>query len=214
MGLLEFLARPEVAAPVWIERISVRLHLDLLFDRYLSGVYQIRHHGATLPRFRTCHDSEVSSRSKPMQVSVCDPGGGLLRVPTLRPSPERLPDDHLRFSERLTRNDVTVIVHLSLDARVEPAYQVHLFRGVILANNATYLLEERMQIFFEGVVRTLPPCRRRFYPRKSEPSSICGMQVFSGESCKPRSSRNGSTSGLTSFSSSCFELPVMMKSSA
>jgi hypothetical protein len=37
---------------------------------------------------------------------------------------------------------------------------------------------------------------------------------FSGESCKPRSSRKRSTSGLTSFSSSSFELPVMMKSSA
>ena len=113
MGFLEFLASLEVAAPLWVERISIRLHLDVPFDGYLSGIYQIRHHGAALPRFRTGYDSEVSSRSKPMPVSVHDPGSGLLRVPTLRPSPERLPDDHLRFSERRTRNDVAVIVRPS-----------------------------------------------------------------------------------------------------
>ncbi len=65
--------------------------------------------------------------------------------------------------------------------------------------------------FFAGLIKSL--CRlpvlylRTCWPRKSNPSSICVMSVFSGERVRPRSRKNVSTAGLTSCSSSSFELP-------
>ena len=48
-----------------------------------------------------------------------------------------------------------------------------------------------------------------------EPLADVGvMRVLSGESVSPRSFRNASTNGRTSFSSNSRESPVMMKSSA
>src|SRR6266498_6129695 len=52
------------------------------------------------------------------------------------------------------------------------------------------------------------------WPRKSNPSAICVILVFSCESDNPRSRRKCSTRGLTSVSSNSFELPVITKSSA
>ena len=46
------------------------------------------------------------------------------------------------------------------------------------------------------------------------PASIGVRQVFSGESCNPRSRRDCSTKGLTSPSSNSLDVPVIMKSSA
>ncbi|MNV83118.1 hypothetical protein D3C71_1768990 [compost metagenome] len=66
----------------------------------------------------------------------------------------------------------------------------------------------------DGLIRSLPLYLRRFHPRKSNPSPMCVILVFSGERTSPRSARNSTTAGLTSFSSHSFEQPVMMKSSA
>src|SRR5215831_3871248 len=68
--------------------------------------------------------------------------------------------------------------------------------------------------FLAGWAKYVPPYFRICCPRKSNPSLICVMWVFSGESVRPRSLRNASTSGLTSYSSSSLLLPVIMKSSA
>ncbi len=69
-------------------------------------------------------------------------------------------------------------------------------------------------LFREGVISNFPLYLRRCCPRKSKPSSICVMRVFSLESSSPRSLMNCSTRGFTSCSSISFDLPVMMKSSA
>src|SRR5215813_11855004 len=74
----------------------------------------------------------------------------------------------------------------------------------ILSNTASTL-------FFDGVMMIFPSLyRRTFCPRKSNPSSICVILVFSCESSSPRSFKNSSTRGLTSFSSNSFELPVII----
>src|ERR1039457_4700986 len=68
--------------------------------------------------------------------------------------------------------------------------------------------------FFDGFTSGLPSYLRRFCPRKSNPSSTWVIRVLSAESASPRSFKNPSTKGRTSFSSNSFESPVMMKSSA
>lgn len=55
---------------------------------------------------------------------------------------------------------------------------------------------------------------RTFCPRKSKPSVICVIFVFSWDNSRSRSLRKRSTRGLTSVSRSSFERPVTIKSSA
>src|SRR6266581_3675930 len=68
--------------------------------------------------------------------------------------------------------------------------------------------------FREGVMSSFPWDFRRCCPRKSKPSSMWVMRVFSGESSSPRSLMKVSTRGLTSFSKTSLDLPVKRKSSA
>jgi hypothetical protein len=66
--------------------------------------------------------------------------------------------------------------------------------------------------FSDGLIIIFPSLYLRICcPRKSNPSSICVILVFSLESSSPLSFRNVSTRGLTSFSSNSFELPVIMR---
>src|SRR6266487_2397378 len=55
--------------------------------------------------------------------------------------------------------------------------------------------------FREGVMSSFPLYFRRCCPRKSKPSSMWVMRVFSGDNSSPRSFMNASMSGLTSLSS-------------
>ena len=69
--------------------------------------------------------------------------------------------------------------------------------------------------FLEGVVSTAPLLYlRTCCPRKSKPSLICVITVFSCDNWSPRSFRNLSMNGFTSCSKSSFEAPVTIKSSA
>ena len=63
---------------------------------------------------------------------------------------------------------MTVIVRPSPDDRVESTYQVHLFRGVILANNAAHLLEERMQILLRRCGEDFAAMSPQVLPQKVE----------------------------------------------
>src|SRR5215475_11860864 len=71
-----------------------------------------------------------------------------------------------------------------------------------------------LMLFAEGLMSSLPWYVRRCWPRKSTPSAICVMTVFSGERVSPRSFRNAATSGFTSSSRSAFVAPVITTSSA
>ena len=71
-----------------------------------------------------------------------------------------------------------------------------------------------MHILRAGLMIRVPAYVRTDCPRKSPPSSICVMRVFSGERSRPRSRRNCATRGLTSWAKRSYELPVMMQSSA
>src|SRR5262249_53672794 len=70
-----------------------------------------------------------------------------------------------------------------------------------------------LTFFFDGRVRNFPLYLRTCCPRKSNPSSMCVILVFSSESSKPRSRRKSVTRGLTSVASISCEMPVIMKSS-
>ncbi len=69
--------------------------------------------------------------------------------------------------------------------------------------------------FFEGVVNTAPLLYlRTCCPRKSKPSLMWVITVFSCERWSPLSFRNGSMHGFTSCSRSSLDAPVTTKSSA
>ena len=67
-------------------------------------------------------------------------------MPALRPSPERVPEDHPHFPVRRTRFDVTVIVGPATDDRVEQPDQILLLRGSILTNLITHLLQKGVHV--------------------------------------------------------------------
>src|SRR5215831_13054733 len=57
-----------------------------------------------------------------------------------------------------------------------------------------------LMLLAEGLMSSFPLYLRMCCPRKSHPSAICVMTVFSCESSRPRSLKNASTRGLTSCS--------------
>src|SRR5665648_752163 len=67
--------------------------------------------------------------------------------------------------------------------------------------------------FFEGLTINFSLNFRNVQPRKSKPSSICVMLVFSSDRVNPRFSKNLLTMPLSSSASS-FVFAVMIKSSA
>jgi hypothetical protein len=64
---------------------------------------------------------------------------------------------------------------------------------------------------FEGFIRSLPLYFLTLKPRKSKPSSICVIMVFSSDNSRPLILRNPSIKGLTQVSSSSGEQLVIMK---
>ena len=66
---------------------------------------------------------------------------------------------------------------------------------------------------FDGLTISFPLNFRNVHPRKSKPSSICVMSVFSSDRVRPRILRNWLTKSLSSSANS-FVFAVSMKSSA
>jgi hypothetical protein len=97
-GSPESLSIPEVAAPVRVERVSVRLHLNVAPDGDLGGINQPSRNRTRALRVRASQYSEAPlASSEPLPVSIYDPGSGLMRMTALRPSPERVPEGHPRY---------------------------------------------------------------------------------------------------------------------
>jgi hypothetical protein len=147
-GLLESLPRLEVSAPLRIERVSIRLQLDVPPDGSLAGINQPSFPRRRPLRILTSGCSEAPpSPSKPMPVPFYDPGVGLVWMAELRPSPEQVPEDHSCFPVRRRRRDVTVIVCPAANDWVEQPYQALLIRAAILTNDTTYLLQKSVHVF-------------------------------------------------------------------
>lgn len=68
--------------------------------------------------------------------------------------------------------------------------------------------------FLAGLIRSFSLYFRKLKPRKSNPSSICVILVFSMESSRPRSCRNLMIVGCTFCSRISLDTAVQMKSSA
>ena len=75
-------------------------------------------------------------------------------------------------------------------------------------------LRKAFTAFFDGFISNFPLYFRMFCPRKSKPSLICVITVFSSESCRPRSARKSLISGITSLRKVSGLFPVTIKSSA
>ncbi len=67
--------------------------------------------------------------------------------------------------------------------------------------------------FLDGFIRSFPPYLRKFQPKKSKPSSIWVVWVFSSDNSRPRSVRNSLINSASSFAVSS-ESAVTTKSSA
>lgn len=66
----------------------------------------------------------------------------------------------------------------------------------------------------EGLINSFPLYLRMFIPRKSNPSLMCVIRVFSGERVSPLSARKFSNKGRTFSDSVSWLIPVITKSSA
>jgi hypothetical protein len=107
-----------------------------------------------------------------------------------------------------------MIVRPSTNHRIELANrQVMTQRGACF-HDSPKLAHEALNACVRRLINSLPLYLRTFMPRKSNPSSICVIRVFSNDSDNPRCPRNCSTIGLTSSASTSFVAPVTMKSSA
>ncbi len=67
---------------------------------------------------------------------------------------------------------------------------------------------------FEGVIISFSPYFLRCWPRKSKPSSIRVIRVFSPDRFKPLWLRKSPIAGITFSWSICLDFPVTIKSSA
>ncbi len=168
-GLLEFLARLEVAAPARIERIGIRLYLDMPSDRSLAGIDQPDCQRTRLLRVGPGKCSEAPfPPAKLVPVSLRDPGRRLVRMAVLRPSPERLPEDHPCFPVCRRRRDMTVIVCPAAKDRVEQPYQALLVCAAILTNHTTYLLQKSVHVFSGGCNQELAVILAQVLPQEVE----------------------------------------------
>ena len=192
----------KIAAPLRVERICLRPDFDVTPDFGFGWINQPKPNG--FPRrcpFPGVGCKLPSAPSAKPPVLTGDPAVRSARMSAFGPSPEGMPQSFFHFLEGLQRHDVAMVVHPATDDRVELTDQVNLICAPILTHQLPHLFQKVCVFFLEGRIISLPSYLRRFCPRKSNPCSMCVMQVFSGESCKPRSRRNCSTSGLTSFSS-------------
>src|SRR5271155_2921021 len=130
------------------------------------------------------------------------------------PTPEYPPDFMVHPVERLLGRAMLMVVGPATNDRVQQADQQGLADRFVHPTIPRTFSINACVFFFDGFTRGLPSYLRRFCPRKSNPSSIWVTCVLSVEIASPRSFKNSSTKGRTSFSSSSFEAPVMMKSSA
>jgi hypothetical protein len=206
----------KIVLPVWIERIGFRPDFYVPPDFGVAGVKPVSTKWVSPPVFVFRYPPQTS-------IGACRWGGSIAPSPIAAifldvcvwPTPEPAPNLEVHPLERVRRHDVPMVVRPTPDDRVELTYQAFLTDGFVrLTMMPRTFSKNACVFFFDGLTSSLPSNLRRCCPRKSNPWSICVMQVFSGESCKPRSRRNCSTRGRTSFSSTSLVAPVMMKSSA
>ena len=89
------------------------------------------------------------------------------------------------------------------------------WRAIRLARiTARILARNAFSDVLDGRVSNFPLNFRMLHPKKSNPSSICVILVFSSDRVRPRSWRNCRMSGFTCSSSSSGLSPVTIKSSA
>jgi hypothetical protein len=205
----------KVAAPLRVERIGFRPNLDVTPDFGLGRINQPNPNGFAIRCLlaRGCRKFPGSPPAE-LPVSAGNPTVRSARMPAFSPSPEDVPQNLFHFLEGLQRHNVAMVIHPATNDRIELTYQVNLTCSPVLTHQLAHLFQKVMRVLFGGADNQLAVKLAEVCPRKSNPCPMCVMQVFSGESCKPRSRRNCSTSGLTSFSSTALSAPVMMKSSA
>ena len=165
--------------------------------------------------FVLCCPEEVPvPLDRPLEVPVAYPPVVLLRVPPSCPSPQGFENGRIHMDKGCFCRCMLVKVGPSPYFGVEVAMSPYAVACLFPLMTFRMLARNVCTFFFDGRVKSFPLYLRTFCPRKSNPSSMCVILVFSSESSNPRSWRNAAMRGLTSISSTSFEFPVIMKSSA
>ncbi len=86
----------------------------------------------------------------------------------LRPSPERVPEDHAYFPKRRASFDMAVIVRPASNDRVEQPYQVLLFHGSIRTNRFAHFLQKGMHSLSGGRNQELAAILAQVLPKEVE----------------------------------------------
>ena len=155
-------------------------------------------------RTSVCSPPTVSAAKRQLRPSTgcqyrCKHPIGVLADACVRPSPETMPEHMIDLAERTRRHDMPVIHHPTEDHPVERKIRLGLCRRAFARMIARTFCRNAWPFCREGVISNLPCICARCWPRKSNPSSICVMRVFSAESVSPRTAKNCSTNGRTSF---------------
>jgi hypothetical protein len=169
VGSPEPLSRLEVAAPQWVERVSVRLHLHVAPDGDIGGVNQ-----PNLIRARTLRVREqpvqrsTTCVAQTVPVPMYDPGRDLFGCLRASPIARASARGHSHFPIRRTCFDVAVIVCPTTDDRVEQPDQILLFRGAIRANLSRTFSKKACMFFLEGCNQELAAILTQVLPQEVE----------------------------------------------
>ncbi len=131
-------------------------------------------------------------------ILVFNPSFKFLWMPSPGPLPCHLPKCMVQIPKYLLTNDVSVIICPTVYDTIQFGNNNIGSQGFIGMQIVPLTFAfMRLMLDFDGFIRSLPLYFLTLKPRKSKPSSICVIMVFSSDSSSPLILRNSSIKGLT-----------------
>ena len=152
-----------------------------------------------------------------LEVFLLDPLPALLAMASSTPSHQLPEDPVIHCLEGAFTHRITVIHGPALDLLIQTPDHVSRRHAARVVDRFLDLGQERLDVSLRRLDQDLAIAvtSASFCPRKSKPSSICVILVFSWESSRPRFRQEVFHERLDFiFRRSSFDVPVIMKSSA
>ncbi len=196
------LAPSKVFCPDRIERMGIHSNFNMATDWGIGSQNQLR-------PFPVGRSEYPFAGFDLLEITILAPAGSSYRMTAPYPGPQRSEDLVIHPSEDFLCNDVPVIIGPSPDDRIERLDQGYLGCRFGSLQNVPDFIQKALNVLSSGPDQEFSAkFPDIFCPRKSKPSPTCVIRVFSFESSRPRSRRNSTITGRTSFSKTSFERPV------
>ena len=204
----------QIQFPLWIVGIDFAPYLHLADDPHFACFHQHDWPGFP-PAIASCPREYPILVPYSWEVFLLDPLEALLPMSFPTPAPRHLKDSVIHFLKDAFTHGMTMIHGPSLDLLIQTIDHVSCRHALRVLHRFPDLGQERLDAssrWFDQYLAISIASHR--LTKEIEASSICVILVFSWESSRPRSFKNCSTRGLTSYSRRIRDVPVMMKSSA